>query len=196
MDGPALITCIKTCIKTRLAPTLDEGDVVVPDNLPAHRVATALAAIRERGAWLLFLPPCSPDLKPTGPAFLKPKARMKRLALGTVGDLWNGAGAILELFSRQECANLFSATGYGANQNGNALGVQSRREMACFCLNLRRMHYGTDTSRQRSDHARRPSSNTAIESFGRGTRGAVSPEPENDSQMAHRRFPNSGRHGC
>ena len=118
MDGPALITCIKA----RLAPTLDEGDVVVPDNLPAHNVAAALAAIRERGAWLLFLPPCSPDLNPTGPAFPKPKARMKQLALGTVGDLWNGAGAILELFSRQECADLFSATGYGANQNGNAPG--------------------------------------------------------------------------
>ena len=117
MDGPAFITCIKA----RLAPILDEGDVVVPDNLPAHRVAAALAAIRERGAWLLFLPPCSPDLNPTGPAFPQPKAHMKRLALGTVGDLWNGAGAILELFSRQECADLFSATGYGANQNGNAL---------------------------------------------------------------------------
>ena len=76
MDGPAFITCIKT----RSAPTLDEGDVVVPDNLPAHRVAAALAAIRERGAWLLFLPPCSPDLNPTGPAFPQPKARMKRLA--------------------------------------------------------------------------------------------------------------------
>ena len=121
MDGPAFITCIKA----RLAPILDEGDVVVPDNLPAHRVAAALAAIRERGAWLLFLPPCSPDLNPTGPAFPKPKARMKRLALGTVGDLWNGAGAILELFSRQECADLFSATGYGANQNGNALAALS-----------------------------------------------------------------------
>ena len=126
MDGPAFITCIKT----RLAPTLDEGDVVVPDNLPAHRVAAALAAIRERGAWLLFLPPCSPDLNPTGPAFPQPKAHMKRLALGTVGDLWNGAGAILELFSRQECADLFSATGYGANQNGNA---RKCRGLAIIC---------------------------------------------------------------
>ena len=58
IDGPAFITCIKT----RLAPTLNEGDVVVLDNLPAHKVAAAQAAIKERGAWLLFLLPYSPDL--------------------------------------------------------------------------------------------------------------------------------------
>ena len=48
MDGPAFITYIKT----QLAPTLQKGDVVVMDNLPAHKVAAANAAIRERGAWL------------------------------------------------------------------------------------------------------------------------------------------------
>jgi len=55
--------------------------------------------------------------------------------------------------------------------------------MAWFYLNLRRMHYVTDTSRQRGDQTHRPGSDTAIESLGRGTRGAVSPEPENGSQM-------------
>ena len=111
IDGPAFITCIKT----RLAPTLNEGDVVVLDNLPVHKVAAAQAAIKERGAWLLFLPPYSPDLNPMELAFSKLKAHIKRLALRTVGDPWKAVGAILELFSKQECANLFSATGYGAN---------------------------------------------------------------------------------
>ena len=109
IDGPAFITCIKT----RLAPTLNKGDVVVLDNLPAHKVAAAQAAIKERGAWLLFLPPYSPDLNPMELAFSKLKAHIKRLVLRTVGDPWKAVGAILELFSKQECANFFSATGYG-----------------------------------------------------------------------------------
>ncbi len=110
MDGPAFTTYIKT----QLAPTLKEGDVVVLDNLPAHKVAAARAAIRERGAWLLFLPPYSPDLNPIEMAFSKLKAHMKRLALRSVEDLWKGVGKILKLFSQEECANFFKAAGYGS----------------------------------------------------------------------------------
>ena len=111
MDGPAFITYIKT----QLAPTLQKGDVVVMDNLPAHKVAAAQAAIRERGAWLLFLPPYSPDLNPIELAFSKLKAHMKRLAPRTVDAVWKSAGKILELFSKQECANFFAASSYGPN---------------------------------------------------------------------------------
>ncbi len=110
MDGPAFTTYIKT----QLAPTLKEGDVVVLDNLPAHKVAAARAAIGERGAWLLFLPPYSPDLNPIEMAFSKLKAHMKRLALRSVEDLWKGVGKILKLFSQEECANFFKAAGYGS----------------------------------------------------------------------------------
>ena len=109
--GPAFITYIKT----QLAPTLQNGDVVVMDNLPAHKVAAASAAIKERGAWLLFLPPYSPDLNPIELAFSKLKAHMKRLAARTVEALWKGVGEILELFSKQECTNFFAASGYGPN---------------------------------------------------------------------------------
>lgn len=113
MDGPAFITYVKT----QLAPTLQKGDVVVMDNLPAHKMAGAQEAIRKRGAWLLFLPPYSPDLNPIEMAFSKLKAHMKRLALRTVDELWKGVGKILELFSKQECANYFTESGYGSNQN-------------------------------------------------------------------------------
>ncbi len=61
-------------------------------NLLAHKVAAAQAAIKERGAWLLFLPPYSPDLNPIELAFSKLKAHMKRLALRTVDELWKGVG--------------------------------------------------------------------------------------------------------
>ena len=76
------------------------------DNLPAHKVAAANAAIRERGAWLLFLPPYSPDLNPIELAFSKLKAHMKRLAARTVDTLWKGVGEILE----RSGANFFAAS--------------------------------------------------------------------------------------
>jgi len=109
MDGPAFVTYIKT----QLAPTLQKGDVVVMDNLPAHKVIAAKTAIEKRGAWLLFLPPYSPDLNPIELAFSKLKAHIKRLAPRTVENLWKSVGNILELFSEQECANFFAASGYG-----------------------------------------------------------------------------------
>jgi transposase len=115
LDGPMDGLAFITYIKTQLAPTLQKGDVVVMDNLPAHKVAEAEAAIKERGAWLLFLPPYSPDLNPIELAFSKLKAHMKRLAIRTVGDLWKGVGEILNLFSKQECKNFFNAAGYGAD---------------------------------------------------------------------------------
>ena len=109
MDGPAFVTYIKT----QLAPTLQKGDVVVMDNLPAHKVAVAKTEIEKRGAWLLFLPPYSPDLNPIELAFSKLKAHMKRLAPRTVDSLWKSVGNVLELFSKQECSNFFAASGYG-----------------------------------------------------------------------------------
>jgi len=87
------------------------------DNLPAHKVVAAKMAIEKRGAWLLFLPPYSPDLNPIELAFSKLKAHMKRLAIRTVDELWKGVGEILKLFSNQECSNFFAASGYGSEPN-------------------------------------------------------------------------------
>jgi transposase len=54
----------ETYVETQLAPTLAKGDVVILDNLAAHKSPAAEAAIRAKGAWVLFLPPYSPDLNP------------------------------------------------------------------------------------------------------------------------------------
>ena len=61
----------ETYVETQLAPTLRPGDVVVLDNLPAHKSAAAEPAVRAMGAWLLFLPPYSPDLNPIAIRFRK-----------------------------------------------------------------------------------------------------------------------------
>ena len=49
-----------------LAPELRLGDVVVMDNLPAHKISSAREAIKKVGARLLFLPPYTPDFSPIG----------------------------------------------------------------------------------------------------------------------------------
>jgi len=111
MDGDAFVQYIET----QLAPTLKKGDVVIMDNLSAHKRQEAEQAIRARGAWLLFLPPYSPDLNPIELAFSKLKAHLRRLAPRSVEDLFKAMGEICGLFKPKECKNFFSADGYGAN---------------------------------------------------------------------------------
>jgi len=101
-----------TYIETQLAPTLQKGDVVVLDNLPAHKRDDARQAVERRGAWLLFLPPYSPDFNPIELAFSKFKAHMKRLKPRTIDDLWKAAGKVCDLFKPEECMNFFVADGY------------------------------------------------------------------------------------
>ena len=74
-----------------LAPTLAPGDIVILDNLPAHKVSGARAAIERAGATLMFLPPYSPDFNPIfnpiEQAFAKLKALLRKAAARTVEAL-------------------------------------------------------------------------------------------------------------
>jgi transposase len=88
------------------------GDLVILDNLPAHKSAAAEAAIRAKGAWLLFLPPYSPDLNPIEMAFAKLKALLRARAIRTIDALWRAIGEICDLFTPEECQNYFDAAGY------------------------------------------------------------------------------------
>ena len=108
MDGDAF----ERYIETQLAPTLKKGDVVIADNLSAHKRDAAKQAIERRGAWLLFLPPYSPDFSPIELAFSKFKAHIKRLKPRTVDELWKAAGTVCDLFKPDECRNFFAADGY------------------------------------------------------------------------------------
>ena len=95
-----------------LAPTLAAGDVVVMDNLPAHKVAGVRGTIEARGAQLLYLPPYSPDLNPIEQAFAKLKALLRAAAERSVDGLWKAIGRLLGRFSPAECANYLANSGY------------------------------------------------------------------------------------
>ena len=111
-DGAMNGNVFRAYIEQVLAPTLSEGDIVVMDNLPAHKAAGIRAAIEAVGATLMFLPPYSPDLNPIENAFAKLKALMRAKAERTITALWDAVGSLVELFSPAECANYFKAAGY------------------------------------------------------------------------------------
>jgi len=113
IDAPMDRRVFETYVETQLVPTLQPGDVVILDNLPAHKSAAAKAAIRAKGARLLFLPPYSPDLNPIEMAFAKLKALLRARAIRTIDALWRAIGEICDLFSPEECQNYFAAAGYG-----------------------------------------------------------------------------------
>ena len=115
VDAPMNRSIFETYIETQLAPALNVGDVVIMDNLSSHKSLRAESIIRERGAWLLFLPPYSPDLNPIEMAFSKLKAYLRSTAARTIDDLWKAIGNICALFSPEECSNYFEAAGYGFN---------------------------------------------------------------------------------
>ena len=112
IDRPMNRKIFELYVETQLAPTLSAGDVVILDNLSAHKSPTAERAIHARGAWLLFLPPYSPDLNPIEMAFSKLKAHLRKRAVRTIDGLWQAIGEICDLYEPQECLNYFKAAGY------------------------------------------------------------------------------------
>ncbi|WP_183229871.1 IS630 family transposase [Agrobacterium radiobacter] len=95
-----------------LSPTLQTGDVVVMDNLPAHKAAGVRDAIERAGAKLMFLPPYSPDFNPIENAFSKLKAMLRARAERKIDALWDAVGTLIPRFTSAECANYFRAAGY------------------------------------------------------------------------------------
>ena len=80
LDGPMNGTAFRAWTEQMLVPKLRQGDIVIMDNLPAHKVAGIREAIEARGAELRYLPPYSPDLNPIEQAFAKLKALLRKAA--------------------------------------------------------------------------------------------------------------------
>jgi len=114
IDGPINGELFVLYVEKVLAPTLAPGDVVVLDNLGSHKGAAARAAVRARGAHLIFLPPYSPDLNPIEQVFAKLKHLARKAAPRTVEATWRTAGQLLHLFTPSECANYLANSGHGS----------------------------------------------------------------------------------
>ena len=110
-DGPMNGASFLTYVKHFLAPALRQGDIVVMDNLPAHKVAGVKQAIEQAGATLRYLPAYSPDLNPIEQAFAKLKAALRKSAARTFDALIKAIAQALAEFTPQECANYLANSG-------------------------------------------------------------------------------------
>jgi transposase len=95
-----------------LAPTLRVGDIVVLDNLKAHKSERVVALIEARGAQLEFLPPYSPDLNPIELCWSKVKAALRAAKARTLDALLDAVADAFRSISRQDIKAWFTHCGY------------------------------------------------------------------------------------
>ncbi len=115
LDGPMNGDAFLAYVEQVLVPTLMPGDLVIMDNLPAHKVSGVKQAIEAAGATRLLLPPYSPDFNPIEQAYAKLKALLRKAAARTIDDLWAANTEAIELFPPAQCANFFANSGYEPN---------------------------------------------------------------------------------
>ncbi len=96
LDGPMTGEWFLAYTEQVFVPTLKPADVVILDNLPAHKSVAVRQAIEAVGARLVFLPPYSPDFNPIENAFSKLKALLRKAAARTIHHLWRVIGESLD----------------------------------------------------------------------------------------------------
>jgi transposase len=114
IDGPMDGLTFNAYVEQILVPTLKPGDIVVMDNLPAHKADGVRQTIEAAGATLRYLPPYSPDFNPIEQLFAKLKALLRKAAERSIEALWRRIGDLLDAFSASECANYFRNAGYAS----------------------------------------------------------------------------------
>jgi transposase len=107
-DGPLFLAFVRDA----LVPALRPGDVVVMDNLGAHKVKGVREAIEGAGARLLYLPPYSPDLSPIEPCWSKVKQALRSAAARTAEALGDAVQRAFRTVTQSDLANWFRHCGY------------------------------------------------------------------------------------
>ncbi len=109
IDGPSFLAYIEQIV----VPCLRPGDVLLMDNLRAHKQPAVATAVRAAGASILFTPPYSPDFNPIENFFSKLKAYLRKVQARTKSDLDVAIVACCATLTRKECENFFLHCGYG-----------------------------------------------------------------------------------
>jgi transposase len=112
IDRPMTSVIFIEYLRQCLVPTLKPGDIVVMDNLPAHKNPAVRQIIEAAGAELRYLPPYSPDLNPIEQAFAKLKAHLRKAQERSINTLWPRIGKLIDLFRPDQCQNFFANSGY------------------------------------------------------------------------------------
>ena len=101
-------------VESFLVPTLRPGQVVVLDNLPAHKSPRIDRLIEAAGAKALRLPPYSPDFNPIEMAISKIKTLLRKLARRSVSEVMGAIGVAIRSISSDDAKNFIRHCGYAA----------------------------------------------------------------------------------
>ncbi len=112
VEGATTAVVFEAYVEKVLAPSLEEGRIVVMDNLGAHRPKRVRELIERRGCELLYLPSYSPDYNPIEEAFAKIKGLLRQAAARTKEALVEAIGAALSAISAQDARGFFEHAGY------------------------------------------------------------------------------------
>lgn len=115
IEGPTDGEVFRAYTEWVLCPTLEAGDVVVMDNLGAHKVSGIREAIEGRGAKLIYLPPYSPDLSPIEPCWSKIKQALRAAGARTRRKLERAIKRALETITESDALAWFTHCGYQLN---------------------------------------------------------------------------------
>jgi transposase len=113
VEGATTARVFETYIEKVLAPTLRAGQIVVMDNLSAHKPKRIRELIEEQGCELLYLPAYSPDFNPIEEAFSKIKRFLRKVGARTKEALVEALGAALSAVSPEEVRGYLEHAGYG-----------------------------------------------------------------------------------
>jgi transposase len=119
VEGATTKAVFEAYVEGALAPSLSPGQVVVLDNLGAHRGERVRELVEGKGCELWFLPPYSPDLNPIEEAFSKVKGLLRKASARTRGALVEAMGQALDAVSARDARGWFGHCGYplGAQQS-------------------------------------------------------------------------------
>jgi transposase len=112
VEGAITKVIFEAYVERVLTPSLRIGQVVVMDNLSAHKGKKVRELIEARGCELIYLPPYSPDLNPIEEAFSKIKSLLRKAAARTREALIEALGAAISAASSTDALNFFEHCGY------------------------------------------------------------------------------------
>ena len=114
VEGATNTNVFETYVERVLAPTLRKGQVVIMDNLSAHKGERIRELIELRGCELVYLPPYSPDLNPIEEAFSKMKGLLRKAQARSREALLEAIGAAISAVTDQDARGFFEHCGYRA----------------------------------------------------------------------------------
>jgi transposase len=113
LDGPVNAETFAGYVENCLVPALEPGDILIMDNLPAHKSVRITQAVEGAGCKLVYLPPYSPDYNPIENMWSKAKAILRETAARTFDALVDGVRDALNAISLDDCEGYFQHCGYG-----------------------------------------------------------------------------------